>query len=166
MSTAQATSNKAAFKRFHDAVNTGDVELISNTIDELVEPEALIHTPLPIEATGAQLLKQVWAMLLRGLPDPSHHRRGSDRGGGQGRHQGLGYRDPPGRVHGHPAKPANPSRTTRSSSSASQAAESPRPGSRRRPLPAATARRHSRMLLMNSTPNAPSVCRSPRLPFV
>jgi hypothetical protein len=69
MSTAQETRNKATFKRFHDAVNTGDVELISKTIDEVVEPDALIHTPLPIEATGAQALKQVWPMLLRGLPD-------------------------------------------------------------------------------------------------
>jgi predicted ester cyclase len=69
MSTAQATSNKAVFERFHDVVNSGDVELISKTIDELVEPDAQIHTPLPIEATGAQLLKQVWVMLLRGLPD-------------------------------------------------------------------------------------------------
>ena len=68
MSTGQATSNKAAFKRFHDGVNTDDVELISNTIDELVEPEALIHTPLPIEAAGRQLLKQVWAMLLAAFP--------------------------------------------------------------------------------------------------
>jgi steroid delta-isomerase-like uncharacterized protein len=69
MSTAQATSNKTTLKRFEDTVNTGDVELISETIDELVEPEALIHTPLPIEASGAQAAKQVWAMLLRGLPD-------------------------------------------------------------------------------------------------
>jgi predicted ester cyclase len=69
MSTAQATSNKATFRRFHDAMNTGDVELISKTIDELVEPDVLIRTPLPVEATGAQALKQVWAMLLRGLPD-------------------------------------------------------------------------------------------------
>jgi predicted ester cyclase len=69
MSTAQETRNKATFKRFHDAVNTGDVELISKTIDEIVEPDALIHTSLPIEATGAQALKQVWPMLLRGLPD-------------------------------------------------------------------------------------------------
>src|ERR1700694_5731905 len=69
MSTAQETRNKATFKRFHDAVNTGDVELISKTIDEIVEPDALIHTPLPIEATGAHALKQVWPMLLRGLPD-------------------------------------------------------------------------------------------------
>jgi predicted ester cyclase len=69
MSAAQETRNKATFKRFHDAVNTGDVELISKTIDEIVEPDALIHTSLPIEATGAQALKQVWPMLLRGLPD-------------------------------------------------------------------------------------------------
>jgi predicted ester cyclase len=69
LSTAQTTSNKATFRRFHDAMNTGDVELISKTIDELVEPDVLIRTPLPVEATGAQALKQVWAMLLRGLPD-------------------------------------------------------------------------------------------------
>jgi predicted ester cyclase len=29
----------------------------------------LIRTPLAVEATGAEALKQVWAMLLRGLPD-------------------------------------------------------------------------------------------------
>ncbi len=69
MSTAQETSNKATFRRFHDATNTGDVELISKTIDELVEPDAVIHTPLPIEAPGAQLLKEVFARLLRAYPD-------------------------------------------------------------------------------------------------
>jgi steroid delta-isomerase-like uncharacterized protein len=69
MSTAQETSNKATVRRFDDVVSTGDAEVISKTIDELVEPDVLIHTPLPIQATGAQALKQVWAMLLRGLPD-------------------------------------------------------------------------------------------------
>jgi steroid delta-isomerase-like uncharacterized protein len=69
MSTAQETSNKAMFRRFQDAANTHDAELISKTIDELVEPDALIRTPLPIQATGAQAVQQVWAMLLRGLPD-------------------------------------------------------------------------------------------------
>jgi len=69
MSTAQETSNKATVKRFDDVVSTGDAEVISKTIDELVEPDVLIHMPLPIQATGAQALKQVWAMLLRGLPD-------------------------------------------------------------------------------------------------
>jgi steroid delta-isomerase-like uncharacterized protein len=69
MSTAQETSNKATVRRFDDVVSTGDAEVISKTIDELVEPDVPIHMPLPIQATGAQALKQVWAMLLRGLPD-------------------------------------------------------------------------------------------------
>jgi predicted ester cyclase len=69
MSTAQQTSNKATVRRFHDAANSGDRELISRTIDELVEPDALIRTPLPLEATGAQLLKEVFARLLRAYPD-------------------------------------------------------------------------------------------------
>jgi hypothetical protein len=69
MSTAQETSNKVTVRRFDDVVSTGDAEVISKTIDELVEPDVLIHMPLPIQATGAQALKQVWAMLLRGLPD-------------------------------------------------------------------------------------------------
>jgi steroid delta-isomerase-like uncharacterized protein len=69
MSTAQETSNKATVRRFDDVVSTGDAGVISKTIDELVEPDVLIHMPFPIQATGAQALKQVWAMLLRGLPD-------------------------------------------------------------------------------------------------
>ena len=68
MSTTQET-NKAAVRRFHGATNTGNLELISNTIDELVEPDALIRTPLPIDATGAQVLKEVFARLLRVFPD-------------------------------------------------------------------------------------------------
>src|SRR5262249_59471355 len=69
MPTDQATSNKAAVTRFCDAVNTGGAELISKTIDELVAPDALMRTPLPIEATGAQLAKEVFARLLRAYPD-------------------------------------------------------------------------------------------------
>jgi predicted ester cyclase len=69
MSTAQETSNKTAVRRFCDASNTGDAELIAKTIDELVEPDALIRTPLPIEATGAELVKEVFARLHRAYPD-------------------------------------------------------------------------------------------------
>jgi predicted ester cyclase len=69
MSTDQETSNKAIIRRFDDAINTVDLKLISKTIDEGFEPDVLIRTPLPVQATGAQALKQVWAMLLRGLPD-------------------------------------------------------------------------------------------------
>ena len=69
MSTDQVTSTKATFRRFHDAVNSGDAELIAKTIDEVVEPDVRIGTPLPIDATGAQALKQVWTTLLRAYPD-------------------------------------------------------------------------------------------------
>ena len=69
LSTAEETSNKATFKRFHEAANTGDVELIAKTIDEIVAPHAVIRTPLPIDAAGPELLKQVWTMLLRVYPD-------------------------------------------------------------------------------------------------
>jgi hypothetical protein len=44
---------KATFGRFQDAVSTGDAEVISKRIDELVEPDVLFHMPLPIEAMGA-----------------------------------------------------------------------------------------------------------------
>jgi steroid delta-isomerase-like uncharacterized protein len=69
MSTAEVTTNKATFRRFRDAMNTCDMEFISKTVDELVEPDATIRTPLPGDATGAEVLKQVWAVLLRAFPD-------------------------------------------------------------------------------------------------
>ena len=62
-------ANKAAIRRFHDATNTGHLELISRMIDELVEPDAVVRTPLPIDASGAQVLKEVFARLLRVFPD-------------------------------------------------------------------------------------------------
>jgi predicted ester cyclase len=69
MSTDQATRNGASFRRFNDAVNTGNAELISETIDEVFEPDVLIRTPLPVEATGAQAMKEVFGTLLRAFPD-------------------------------------------------------------------------------------------------
>jgi steroid delta-isomerase-like uncharacterized protein len=69
MSTAQETSNKAAVRRCCDAANTGDAELLFKTIDELVEPDAQMRTPMPIDATGAELAKEVFARLLRAYPD-------------------------------------------------------------------------------------------------
>jgi predicted ester cyclase len=69
MSTAEVERNKATFRRFQDAVNTCDPAFISDEIDLLVAPDATIRTPLPGDATGAEKLKQVWAVLLAGLPD-------------------------------------------------------------------------------------------------
>lgn len=69
MSTLQVASNKEIFRRFCDAMSTGDPELISEAIDEFVEPDALIRTPLPLETTGAEKLKEVFARLHRAYPD-------------------------------------------------------------------------------------------------
>ena len=69
MSAAQVTSNKATLSQLHEALNSGDEGLISTTIDEIFDPDVRISTPLPIEATGSQALKQVWATLLRAYPD-------------------------------------------------------------------------------------------------
>lgn len=69
MRTDQETCNRATVSRFYDAMNTGDPEIISETIDELVEPHAVIRTPLPIEAAGAQALKEVFGRLHRIYPD-------------------------------------------------------------------------------------------------
>ena len=68
MSTAQETSNKATVRRLQDAMNTGDAELISQTIDEVFEPDVKQHTPF--EVTGTQALKEmVVARLYRAFPD-------------------------------------------------------------------------------------------------
>ncbi|WP_327249084.1 ester cyclase [Streptomyces sp. NBC_01320] len=69
MPTAQETSSSTLLSRLHDAVNTGDAEIISKTIDEVVAPDVLFHAPVPTGARGAQALKQVWAVLLRAFPD-------------------------------------------------------------------------------------------------
>jgi steroid delta-isomerase-like uncharacterized protein len=69
MSTQEEARNKATFTRFHDAVNSGNAELISKMIDELVEPDATIRTPVPLDVSGAAALKHVWAVLLQAFPD-------------------------------------------------------------------------------------------------
>jgi steroid delta-isomerase-like uncharacterized protein len=68
-SPTEPTRNKALFRRFHDAISTGNAELISNAIDELVEPDVLIHQRLPVKSTGAQALQEVFGMLHRAFPD-------------------------------------------------------------------------------------------------
>ena len=68
MSKDQAT-NKAAIMRFQAAMSSGDWKLMSKAIDEVVEPDALIRTPLPVDANGAELLKQLFARLHRAFPD-------------------------------------------------------------------------------------------------
>jgi hypothetical protein len=53
MPTPQTERNKTISRHFTDAMNTNNPEIISRTIDELVEPDAVIRTPSPIDVTGA-----------------------------------------------------------------------------------------------------------------
>lgn len=69
MSSAQEISNKALYSRVYDAFNSGDIEVISKTVDEVFEPDALFHSPVPMDMPGPQAVKQVWTILLRAFPD-------------------------------------------------------------------------------------------------
>jgi steroid delta-isomerase-like uncharacterized protein len=69
MSTDEEVRNKSTFMRFHDAVNSGDPELIAQAIDELVAPDVVLRTPLPVDGTGAEAFRQVWTTLGRAFPD-------------------------------------------------------------------------------------------------
>jgi hypothetical protein len=69
VSTAEEASNKAMVSRFEEAVSTNDPEIITKAIDELIDPDVVIHMPMPMQELGTEALKQVWPMLLEGLPD-------------------------------------------------------------------------------------------------
>jgi steroid delta-isomerase-like uncharacterized protein len=69
MPTSETERNKAISRRFSDAMNTNDPEVISSTIDELVEVNATIRTPLPLHASGAEALKEVFLRLHGAYPD-------------------------------------------------------------------------------------------------
>lgn len=64
-----AASNAATLDRFHSAVNSGDPEVVSKAIDELVAPDLLFRAPVSMGVTGAEALKRVWEVLLRAFPD-------------------------------------------------------------------------------------------------
>jgi steroid delta-isomerase-like uncharacterized protein len=69
MTPDQTSVNKTTLSRFHDVINTGEGELISTTIDELFDPNVLIRTPLPVRATGAAAMKEVFRTLRQAFPD-------------------------------------------------------------------------------------------------
>ncbi|MFG1816806.1 ester cyclase [Kribbella sp. NPDC049174] len=64
-----AARNKATFHRLHEAMNSRDPEIIAKAVDEVAAPNVRMSTPLPIDATGAEAFKQIWAMLLHAFPD-------------------------------------------------------------------------------------------------
>jgi predicted ester cyclase len=64
-----AIENRVAFERLHDAVNSGELELISKTLIEIVRPDAVLHTSLPLDVAGPAAFERVWQILLRAYPD-------------------------------------------------------------------------------------------------
>lgn len=69
MSTDREQSNEAAFRRVLDAANSHDDELIAAAVDAVFAPDAKSGTSLPIDASGAQQVKAVYARLHRAFPD-------------------------------------------------------------------------------------------------
>lgn len=101
MATTHEAANKETFKRFQDVTNTQDPELISETIDEIADPDLVTRTPLPVEAAGAVARKEVVAKLHQVFPDLQVTSRTWLR---KTTRSPVGTRcpGPPGRVHGHP----------------------------------------------------------------
>ena len=65
----QTEANKTALRRFQEAMNTSDELARSEAVDEFVEPDVLIRTPLPVRSTGAEALKEVFTRLHGVFPD-------------------------------------------------------------------------------------------------
>ncbi|MEU7835668.1 ester cyclase [Nonomuraea sp. NPDC049129] len=69
MSTAQEARNKETYHRFHEAINSGDLEVISKAVDELIHPDGQFHTAERTDANAVQAQKRIWEVLLRAYPD-------------------------------------------------------------------------------------------------
>jgi predicted ester cyclase len=69
MTSTQESTNKEALRRLNAALNSGDPHVISTTIDEVFQPDVIIRTPLRVDASGSEMMKQLWDVLLRGFPD-------------------------------------------------------------------------------------------------
>jgi hypothetical protein len=61
MPIAESERNKATFTRMIDAANSDDLETFSKAVDELSEPNAVLHTP----AAQGPAYKEVFAALYR-----------------------------------------------------------------------------------------------------
>ena len=69
MSTAQEARNKETYHRFHDAINSGDLEVISKAVDEFIHPDGRFHTAERSDVTAVQAQRRIWEILLRAFPD-------------------------------------------------------------------------------------------------
>ncbi|MEU5869393.1 ester cyclase [Nonomuraea sp. NPDC047529] len=68
MPSTEEARNRETYRRFHDAVNSGDLEVIVKAAEEFIHPDARFHvTGGALPAVQAQ--RQVWDVLLRAFPD-------------------------------------------------------------------------------------------------
>ena len=68
MSTTPTSTNVATFERFHCSCNSGDIDDIVSTIDDVFLPDAVVHSPLAA-GSGPDTMKLIWTLLLRAFPD-------------------------------------------------------------------------------------------------
>ena len=69
MTTKERNAHKAAIARMCAAANTHDLQVVSDVIDEVVDPDVRYDMPLPVDATGAEAFTRLWATLLTAFPD-------------------------------------------------------------------------------------------------
>ncbi|MFI9596451.1 ester cyclase [Nonomuraea sp. NPDC052265] len=69
MPATEEARNRETYQRFHDAVNSGDLEVISKAAEEFLHPDARFHTAEGGALPAVQAQKRVWDVLLRAFPD-------------------------------------------------------------------------------------------------
>ncbi|HEY2053978.1 MAG TPA: ester cyclase [Solirubrobacterales bacterium] len=61
--------NKATVRHFEQLAGGGDAQQVERAIDELVAPDVVMRTPLPLKSTGAAAMKEVFGHLNTAFPD-------------------------------------------------------------------------------------------------
>lgn len=69
MSTTLEEHNKAVLGRMMEVCNSHDSEALEAMFDELFAPDVQVNVPIPMEAAGAQVFKDVFGALYRAFPD-------------------------------------------------------------------------------------------------
>nr|WP_055510141.1 ester cyclase [Nonomuraea pusilla] len=69
MSTTQEARNKETYHRFHEAVNSGDLDVITKAVDEFIHPDGRFHTAEGTDMIAVEAQKRIWETLLRAFPD-------------------------------------------------------------------------------------------------
>src|SRR5690242_14389101 len=62
-------SNKATLRLFESLLGSGDAKEIERAIDEFVDPDVLMRTPLPLDSSGAAAMKELFERLHTAFPD-------------------------------------------------------------------------------------------------